>query len=99
MLLQRGTSYFILATIKEVESNEARSNWTLMKNSEVKSKHKNKDSKLKTVLSIWSFKRRILLYLRLINNKDRICTHRRIKQWVVNHWEAYATVVNWIIVR
>ena len=42
MLLQPYKSNFILAMIKEVESHEARNNWTLMKNSEVNNKHKNK---------------------------------------------------------
>ena len=40
MLLQPDKSYFVLAMIKEVESNEARSHWTLMKKSETNNKHK-----------------------------------------------------------
>ena len=56
MLLQLENSYFILATIKQVGAHEAISHGTLMKNSEVKNKHKNKYGKLKTILSIWSFK-------------------------------------------
>ena len=35
--------------IKEIESHEARSHWTLTENIEVKNKHKNKYSKLKTI--------------------------------------------------
>ena len=57
MLLQPYQLYFILANIKEVVAHEARSNWTLMKNSEFNNKHKNKYRKLKTILSIWSLKR------------------------------------------
>ena len=46
-LLQPDKSYFILTMIKEVESHKAISHWTLMKNSEVNNKHKNKDMKIK----------------------------------------------------
>ena len=55
--------------IKEVEANEAKNNWTLMKNSEVNNKHKNKDGKLKTILSIWYFKRKRLIEGRLTKQK------------------------------
>ena len=36
--------------IKEAEAHEARSHWTLMKNSEVNNKYKNKDANIKRVL-------------------------------------------------
>ena len=75
MLLLTDKSDFILITIKEVESHEDRIHWTLMKNSEVNNKHKNKDGKLKTILSIWSFKRKILLYGISTKNKARLCAH------------------------
>ena len=55
MLLQPYMSYFILAITNEVEANKARSHWILMKNIEVNNKHKNKDGKIKTILSIWYF--------------------------------------------
>ena len=35
--------------IKEAESHEARSHWTLMKKSEVNNKYKNKDGKLDSI--------------------------------------------------
>ena len=59
MFLKPDKSYFILAIIKEVEAYEDRNQWTLTTNSEVKNKHKNKDEKLKTILSIWYFKHKI----------------------------------------
>ena len=74
MLLQLDRPYFILAIIKEVESHESRSHFTLMKKSEVNNKHKNKYGKLKTILSIWYFKRKILTYRRLMKQKTRLCT-------------------------
>ena len=56
MLLQPYKSYFILATIKEVEAHETIIHWTIMKNSGVKNKHKNKHGKLNNILYIWYFK-------------------------------------------
>ena len=58
MLFQPNKSYLIIDTIKEVEAHESRSHWTLMKEREVNNKYKNKDGKLKTILSIWYFKRK-----------------------------------------
>ena len=52
MLLQPDKSYFIISTIKEVEYHKAISNWTLMKNSEVNNKHKNKYGKLNNIVSV-----------------------------------------------
>ena len=60
ILLQPYKSYFILEIIKDVESHESRSHWTLMKNSKVKNNHKNKYGEIKTILSIWYFKRKRL---------------------------------------
>ena len=60
MLLQPENSYLIIAMTKEVEAHEDRSNRTLMKNIEVNNKYKNKYGQLKTILSIWNFKRKRL---------------------------------------
>ena len=51
-LLQLDDTNLILAMIKEVKTNEARSNWKITKNSEVKLEHNNKYGKLKTILSV-----------------------------------------------
>ena len=71
--------------IKEVESNKYRIHWTLMKiNIEVNNKHNKKDGKLKTILSIWSFKRKIFPGRRLMRQKAIICDHGGMQQWQVN---------------
>ena len=49
MLLQPDKSCFILYMIKEVEPHEEIRHWTLMKNSKVKNKHKNKYGNLKNI--------------------------------------------------
>ena len=49
--------------------------WTLMIKSEVKNSHKNKDGKLKNILSIWYFKQKILSYGRWLKQKYRLYAH------------------------
>ena len=80
MLLQLEKSYFILDMIKEVEEHESISHWTIMKNSEVNNKHKNKDGKLKTILYILSLNRKRLTYGILIKHKSRLCAHRGMQR-------------------
>ena len=99
MLLQPDKSDFILVIINEVEAHESRSRLTLMKNSEVNNKHKNKDGKLKTILSIFSFKSKRFPDRILMKHKSRRCAHGGIQKWGVNHYKNYAPVVNWIGVR
>ena len=99
MLLQPYESYFILAIIKEVETHESINNWKLMKNSEVKQKHKNKDDKLKTILSIWYFKYKIPPNVILTKQRYRLFSHGGMQQWGVKYCETHAPVENWIIVR
>ena len=99
MLLQPENSYFILSMVKDVQSHEARNNWTLIIKSEVNNKHKNRYGRLKNILSIWYFKRKIFPEGKLMKQKSRICAHGLIQQWVVNYWETYSSVVNWFIVK
>ena len=80
MLLQPEKSYFIPAIIIEDEAYEARYHCTLMRKSEVNNKQKNKYGKIKTILSIWSFKRKILPDVILMKHKSRLCTHGRMQQ-------------------
>ena len=70
-----------------------------MKSSEVNNKHKNNDGNLKTIRSIWSFKRKILQYGRWMNHKGRMFSHEGMEQFGVNYWETNDTLVNKIIVR
>ena len=72
MLLQPDKSDFILAMIEEFETHSSRSHWTLMKKSEVNNEHKIKYGKIKTILSIWSFKRNIVPYQILMKHKSRL---------------------------
>ena len=70
-----------------------------MKNSEVKNKHKNNDGNLKTILSIWYFKRKILSDGIRMKHKSRLFAHEGIQQWEINYWETYAPLADLISVR
>ena len=85
MLLQPDKSDFNLAMIKSIEAHEARSHWTLLKDSEVKYKHKNKYCKLKTILSLWYFQRKRFPDGVLMKHRARLCAHRVIQQWRVKY--------------
>eukprot|EP00957_Ditylum_brightwellii_P150072 11429070-Ditylum_brightwellii.AAC.1 len=54
--------------------------------------------KVKTIMSIWSFKRKRYPSDLLLKHKARLCTHSGMQQWGVNSWETYSPVVNWITV-
>ena len=99
VLLQSDKSNLILDIIKEVKAHKDRSHWKFMKNSEVNNKHKNKYGKPKTILSIWSFKRKIPQDGRLMKDEYILYSHGGMQQLIVNYWETYDPVVNWIIVR
>ena len=56
----------------------------MFENSEVNNNHKNRYGKLKTILSIWSFKlKRFPDGIIMIHN-DRLCANVSMKQWGVN---------------
>ena len=96
MLLQPYNSYLIIATIKEAESHEDRIHWILMKKSEAINKHKHNDGKLKTSLSICSFKQNIFIYGILMNHKSILYTNGGMQKWGVNYRKTYPPVANWI---
>ena len=84
-LLQSDKSDLIIDISKEAEAHKDRSRWKLKKN-EVRNKHKNKYGKLKTILSIWYFKRKRFPYGRLIKHKARLSANGLMKQWMFNYW-------------
>ena len=85
--------------IKDIEAHQSRNNWTLIKNIEAKNKHKNKDGKIKTILSIWYFKRKRFPDGILMKHKSILCANGVMQSWEVNYSETYTPVVNWINVR
>ena len=60
-----------------------------MKNRDVNNNHQNKYGKLKTILSIFSFKLNRFPNGRLMKQRSTLCDNVLIKQWGVNCWEIY----------
>ena len=89
---QDDVSHFVTAMVKEVLDHESRDHWTIMPRYEMP-----KD--IKTIMAIWSFKRKRYPDGRILKYKARLCAHGGMQQWGVNYWETYAPVVNWMSVR
>ena len=53
----------------------------------------------KTIMAIWSFKRKRFLDGRMKKYKGRLCAHGGQQEYGVNYWETYSPVVNWMSVR
>jgi hypothetical protein len=92
ILKQEDFKDFVVAMKKEVEDHEQREHWTLMPRSEMP-----KDTK--TILSVWSFKRKRYPDGRVLKHKARLCAHSGMQTWGVNYWETYAPAVNWFSVH
>ena len=96
MLLQPDKLDFIVSLIKEILTHASRNHGTLTKNREVNNKHKNRDGNLKTIFSVWCFNCNRFPDGRITKHKSILCEHGGMQQWLVNYWEAYATVVSWM---
>ena len=92
MLKQPDSTDFIQAMIKEVQDHEQRNHWTVIPRHQV-------PKGVKTILAIWSFKRKRFPDGRLNKHKARLCAHGGMQTWGVNYWETYSPTVNWISVR
>ena len=76
----------------EIEDNENRQHWHTFERCRIP---KGK----RTILSVWSFKRKRYPDGRIMKYKSRLCVHGGMQQWGVDYWEIYAPVVNWLSVR
>ena len=92
MLKQEDAADFISAMKKEVDDHETRGHWEVIPRWQ-------KPPDVKTILAIWSFKRKRFPDGRLNKHKARLCAHGGMQTWGVNYWETYAPTVNWISVR
>jgi hypothetical protein len=79
---------FFKAMVKEVDDHESRNHWTVMQRCTMM-------SDTKTIMSIWSFKRKRYPDGTLNKHKARLCAHGGMQTWGQNYWETYAPVVNW----
>ena len=53
----------------------------------------------KTIMAIWSFKRKRYPDGSLNKHKARLCAHGGQKTWGKDYWDTYAPVVTWASVR
>ena len=77
--------------MKETQDHNQKGHWVVRKRSEV--------NYPKTIMSIWSFKRKHAPDGRVTKYKARLCAHGGQQQWGVNYWETFSPVVNWMSVR
>ena len=53
----------------------------------------------KTILAVWAFKIKRFPHGRINKYKSRLNAHSGMQRWVIDYWETYAPVINWISVR
>ncbi len=78
--------------VHKVHDQEKRDHWTCMQHSDM-------PENTKTIMSIWSFKRKRLPDRMLNKHKACLCAHGGMQIWGTNYWETYAPVVNWASVH
>lgn len=83
---------FIDAMVKEVADHNERLHWDIIPRAEI-------PAGMKTILAVWSFKRKRLPDGTITKWKARLCCHGGMQQWGVNYWETYAPVVCWASIR
>ena len=81
---------FVVAMYKEIMDHHNRDHWKIVNRHSV--------GNPKTILAIWSFKRKRLPNGVISKHKARLCAHGGIQQWGVNYWETLSPVVNWMSV-
>jgi len=91
-MLQDDSDAFIKAMVKEISDHEENNHWTMIPRSDM-------PTSAKTILSIWSFKRKRSPAGELLKHKARLCAHGGMQKWGENYWETYSPTVSWISVR
>ena len=87
MLQQDDRQQFVTAMQKEIDDHTKRKHWEVILRSEV-------PKGVKTIMTIWSFKRKRFPDGILNKHKARLCAYGGQQQWGVNYWETHAPVVN-----
>ena len=92
MLTQPDKNIFFEAMEVEITNHTERDHWDLIPRSQL-------PSGSKTIMSVWSFKRKRLPDGTICKYKARLYAHGGQQQWGVDYWETYTPVVQWISVR
>jgi hypothetical protein len=83
---------FVKAMVNEVDDHEIWDHWTCMQCSDM-------PANTKTIMSMWSCKRKQFPDGTLNKHKACLCNHCGMQTWGTNYWETYAPVVNWASIR
>ena len=92
MLREEDHKQFFKAMDVELADHEERNHWTLME-------RKDLPIGTKTIMAIWSFKRKRFPDGSLNKHKARLCAHGGQQTWGLDYWDTYAPVVTWASVR
>ena len=95
IMIEKYCQKLIDVRMVQVNANEYRDHWTLVKVLKVPTDHY-VNGLLSTILEIWSFRSKMFPNGRLLKHKVRLCFHGVIHKLGVNYWETYAPVVIWI---
>jgi hypothetical protein len=79
---------FMQFVVNKVDDHESRVHWTL-------TKHCDLPPGTKSIISIWSFKRKQYPDGTLNKHKARLCVHGGMQAWGQNYWKTYVPIVNW----
>ena len=104
MLKEPDKAEFLKAMTSEVASLFSEKIWALVPREEMTQHYVNQRKTGKTIdrqqiMMIWLFKRKQYPDSTFNKCKSKLCCHGGQKQWGVNYWENYATVVSWSSVR
>ena len=92
MLKEDDYREFFQAMLDEISVHEERNHWTLMERRDM-------PIGAKTIMAIWSFKRKRFPDGSLNKHKARLCAHGGQQTWGQDYWDTYAPVVTWASVR
>ena len=92
MLKQDNSSSFTDSTMVEIKDHTQREHW------EVTHRHQI-PARVKTMYSVWSFKRKRFPSGVVNKHKERLCVDGSRQTWGVNYWEKHYPVVNLFSVR
>ena len=92
MLQEKYCKELFNAMLEEIEVHEKHEHWKLMNRNDM-------SAGSKTILAIWSFKRKQYPDGSLNKHKARLCAHGGQQTWGQDYWDTYALVVAWDILR
>ncbi len=92
MLRESDHMQFFAAMEVELNDHETRKHWTLMERRDL-------PQGAKTIMAIWSFKRKRFPDGTLNKHKAHLCAHGGQQMWGQDYWDTYAPVVTWASVH